>query len=307
MAESEGLGLINFETGDTSQCDLIETGTDNTFAASTASALHGSYGGELTFGGTINNNYYDLNDFGDQSIIYVRKYFYISSLAASAACWCQMLRIAQDDTTVAYIRVSSTTGGTCTIDRLYYYNGSLPYLSVSVSVSKETLHYVELGWDYNSGSSNYYYYFDGTLVGSTTGIAQTDYQYINEAYGGLHAIGGGYITGTIYEDDFKIDSSYIGAYSESGTSIDVSDDFSMSETVSIVVTIDVSDSFSCDETVGILNELSIEDSFSLNDAMGLTAVISVSDSLALNERINNSGNVKMQKFADYYKRMGIQK
>jgi hypothetical protein len=219
MAETTKLGLIDWETGDTTQCTAVTASSGNTVTAATASKLHGTYGGRIYLAGTTNVCYYYKTLAENQAKLYIRKYLNINTIINPATTsYLVPLDIRYDASVqLSYIRMSVNTDGVVTLDRLVYKtSGGSGYEALSSVLTVGQTYRLELLWDYNAGSNTVQTWLDGTSLASKTAISQSTWQYATRGYGGINNYSGGVLgSGSIiFDDDFNMDSSAIGAYAD---------------------------------------------------------------------------------------------
>ena len=217
MAESTGILLLNAEDNDLSGLTITEEGS-NDLTISSDSALHGSLGYELEFSGnTVENLLYFYKSFTAGADIYARCYFYIPSNFDMSNSQLTILGL---NSTVSLARpIFSILTGVIYLSRFYYYlNSGETYSAISSTpISRDEAHYLEIRFKSGNGDGVATVWLDGTEKSSITELTNDNYQSdIVRAgnYGGAVPTAGS----KIYIDDIKIDSSYIGAYAESGGS-----------------------------------------------------------------------------------------
>ena len=220
MAEATGIMLLNAEDNSESGLTITEEGSNN-FSIATGAALHGSYGYNFAFSGNSGENLlYFTKQFTAGSDIYARCYFYIPSSFSSSTSYLSILSIMRSDGVAnytVYARLYNASGA-IKFDRLAYIdNTGGSYISLNTSVSRDTLHYMELRFKAGNGDGLVECWLDGTKIGEVTGLTNNNYQsgYIR-AGNAREAVP---TSGSVfYIDDIKVDSSYIGAYADSGGS-----------------------------------------------------------------------------------------
>lgn len=218
MAESAGILLLDAEDNSESGLTITEEGSNN-FSITSGAALHGTYGYNFAFDGT-NNELHASKAFTAGADIYVRYYFYIPSAFSMNASNLAILilrdsRDSSNPNYVCYLRFSFS-GTTLKANRFYYRTNAGPaYISLTGDISRDTLHFVEMR--YKSGNSDGVAecWLDDTPIASATGLANDTYQASSVRIGNTDA-GVPTSGSTFYVDDVKVDSSPIGAYTESG-------------------------------------------------------------------------------------------
>lgn len=218
MAETTGVALIDFETGDTSQCTSVVEEGSNTFAAGAGGALHGSYGGIATFDGT-NNDAYGVKTFDAASEMYARCYLKFSSDYDSNTGLGAVLGFNSELLAVA--RITTYDSGTgLTWRRLYYRtDAGETYTALGDAVTLDQTYLLEIHFKAASGDGNndgeIHCWIDGTEEVALTNVDNDTITVDRLSFGQFNAqvptVGS-----IIYVDDVKMDTSRIGAYSDAG-------------------------------------------------------------------------------------------
>jgi hypothetical protein len=221
MAEATGLFLADIEENDLAEFDSITQEGSNTFVASASAALHGSYGARATFDGT-NNDAYGVKSITARTEMWARCYFRLSADFDGNTGYLYPLVIKSGTTNYIYPRFI-VTAGAVSISRFYHYADSgAVYAAVSQAVSKNVTHYIEVYFKAasapgaNDGIARLY--FDETLISEVTGV-DSDTRTVDGIYTGQR---GTIIptSGSIIDiDDVKMDSAYIGEYTDAGSII----------------------------------------------------------------------------------------
>lgn len=223
MGEATGLFLSNFETGNCSALTALVTDGSCTFSATSSAALHGAYGARATYDGAYNDSNGYIS-FTATTELYSRTYFKLNSTFNGDAGLFILFCLQLGTGNRLYCR-GAVSGGVVTFNRFYHYGdaGSL-FATISQTVSLDTTHYLEFHFKAatsagaNNGIAEVWY--DGTLLASVTNV-DSDTVTIDRVTIGQR---GAFIpTNTSYIDfdDFKINSSYIGAYADQATSVPV--------------------------------------------------------------------------------------
>lgn len=213
MAESAGLFLADFETGDVSSFTaLVQEGT-NSLTANASASLHGNYGALLTFDG-VNNDCYGYRTITSAGTLCAREYFRLNSDFNTGTGTLILLSLNLSTTNRVYPRMA-VAGGVVSIDRFYYQTDTgAAFVAVSgVTISKNTPHYIEIRVTQSSGANDgtAELYLDGTLISSATGIDNDTIVY-DRLYSGQRGTVVPTSASLIYIDDLKLDSTAIGAY-----------------------------------------------------------------------------------------------
>ena len=216
MAESAGILLLNAEDNSVSGLTITEEGSNNLTIAAGA-ALHGSLGYNFSYDGT-NNLLYFQRAFTAGADIYMRFYFYIPSAFSSNTSYLTLGGLYYNNAlgVACYVRCYYT-GGNFTLDRLYYtHNGGSAYVILSGTITRDTLHYLELRYKSGAGDGEVECWLDGTSKGSATSLTNNTYQ---ASYALIGNVAAGIPTtdADLFFDDIKVDSSYIGAYADETT------------------------------------------------------------------------------------------
>ena len=219
MAESQGILLLNAEDNDLSGLTITEEGS-NDLTISSGAALHGSLGYEFAFSGNADENVlYFTKQFTAGADIYARCYFYIPSDFSSDTSYLSILSIMRSDSvtnSTVYARLYTTASGAIKFDRLSYLdNAGGSYISLDTNISRDTLYYMELRFKSGSGDGLVECWLDGTKIGEVTGLTNNNYESgyirVGNVWKAVPTSGS-----KLYIDDVKINSSYIGAYADSG-------------------------------------------------------------------------------------------
>lgn len=215
MAESTGLLLLDAENNDLSGLTITEEGS-NDLSISSGAALHGSLGYRFLFSGNTGDNLlYFTKTFTYGNDIYLRHYFYIPSSFASDTNNLGISALYHDSSNeVAKIRCYNSSG-TIYLDRFYYRTNTAitSVANLNISVSRDTLHYLEMRYKSGSGDGVAELWYNGTSIASVTGLTNNNYQ-------ARYTLIGNTYTATptanseFYIDDVKVDSAYIGAYAD---------------------------------------------------------------------------------------------
>jgi len=216
MAESTGLLLLNAEDNDLSGLTITEEGSNDLTITSGASA-HGSLGYNFAFSGLTGENLlYSLKQFSTGSDIYARCYFYIPSAFSSNTNNIGTIYLKYgsfSSNNVAYVRLYNNAG-TITVQRFYYYiNTGITYTSLTSAVSRDAWHYIEIRYKSGAGDGVAECWLDGNKIASNTGLTNNTYEAGYVSFGNYEA-GVPTADAPMYFDDIKVDSSYIGAYSD---------------------------------------------------------------------------------------------
>lgn len=217
MAEAAGLLLLNAEDQGTSGL-TITVGGSNTVTTDASAALHGSYGYLFSFLGTSSLAYF-YKSFTERSEVFARCYFSIPSsldyLTSNKYFYILKLR----DGTVNIIRprfLYNYSTDAVVLERIYYFvNGGEAYASINQTLSRNTLYCLELHYKSDASAGEIHVYLDETARVSLTGLATSTYVPDGIRVGNDHAdvpVSGS----EIFIDDIKVNSSYIGVYTEVG-------------------------------------------------------------------------------------------
>ena len=241
MPESGGLEIVDFETGDYSQFNATDFGSDgNQINVAGTHLCHGSYGAQFYFNGVNAVCKGILNDFGTQGDLNLRVYFklptgaYPNYNSGTLQSWTFFTL----DSTIygamgnILIRVNS---GNHYLYRYAYRDDSGFQIKTpsSQNITLDTWHYVEWQFRQGAGAGSCTVYYDGGEWAGETGL--TISKTIDNIGVGCHSIGAIPALGEYFLiDDIKLNIVYIGAYSEGepeGLSISVYDGLSMSEVI----------------------------------------------------------------------------
>jgi hypothetical protein len=220
VAESSGILLLNAEDNDLSGLTITEEGS-NDLTISSGAALHGSLGYNFAFSGNSGENLlYFYKSFTAGADIYARCYFKFSSEFSFL-----------DSEYFSVFSLYDSTGNYLCFPRfrwsgtkltLDYFNcrtntGAASSSAINFDISFDTLYYIEMRYKSGSGDGDAQLWIDGTPKASLANLANNNYQasrvWSGNWRGGVPTAGS-----KIYIDDIKVDSSYIGAYTESGGS-----------------------------------------------------------------------------------------
>lgn len=223
MAETTGLALINFETGDISQLTGTSLGSGNSLSALAAAAAHGSYGCKATYGGTAGGAYGYKTLGASRTELYSRFYFYVPTIFSQTTGALPYIAAITDASANIIVGLRTTFSGTTfSLNRMYYYrdSGTSTFVDITGTVTRDAWHYIELHFKAssavgaNDGIAECWY--DGTSKASVTTVDSDTLNCVT-AQMGLRASGVPTSDSYVYYDDFKLNSAYIGAYADSSS------------------------------------------------------------------------------------------
>lgn len=222
MAESGGLFILDGEDAGSTpwEFDSVTNEGSNVFSLQAGAKNNGTYGYSIVFDG-INNDCYALKAFASaKNEVYVRAYVYIDSTLVIPAWGVLGLFSIRDGTTIlckAWVRNNT---GSAAVPNTWRVGGQdLTTVLSATNYSTDTWHYIELHWKKGSGADGgAQVWVDGDSIlnefdNNLTAYAADDIM-IGTQFDALPAANGDFL----YFDDIKADTSYIGAYSDSGLS-----------------------------------------------------------------------------------------
>ena len=215
--EPAGLGLVNYETGDLTQCSsYTKNGNDALSVISTGNPLDGTYCLKFVSGRTAVNTYAQ-KDFAPQTLVYARCTIYIDPFYSAE----------HNGGGISVLFGLYTAAGNPAIT-LGFSNDFAPYRLLILSyydnsggINKpveETLsvgrHTFEVYYSYGAGTGTCGFIIDGKSWYSGTGLNNNNVIPTNVRVGQILIENGYADAGSIvYFDDIKIDTSYIDLYS----------------------------------------------------------------------------------------------
>ena len=150
----------------------------------------------------------------------MRFYFYVPSAFSSNTQYLTLGGLYYNNSlgVACYLRCYYSSGA-LTINRLYYtHNGGSDYVTLTGgTITRDALHYAELRYKSGAGDGAVECWLDGNSEGSATSLTNNSYQ-ASYAFIGNIAAGVPTTDADLFFDDVKVDSAYIGAYTDVASS-----------------------------------------------------------------------------------------